>query len=557
MLVLLLLLIATAVAETDVLVIELAPGIDVDEFARQHGLAHVRSLESFLGHGFHQFHVAAGMHARTVTMLQNNSSVKWVERQVQRQRFKRAVLSDPLLAQQWHLSATPPGMNVHAALAQNVDGTGVTIAVVDDGVEAAHPDLRTGFKMELSHDFNGRQGTDPSPFRGDSHGTSAAGVACARRGNNICGIGVASGSNLVGIRLIAGPTSDLEEAEALSWHRDKVDIISCSWGPEDTGAHMEAPGTLLQQAFDGNVRLGREGKGTIMVWAGGNGAEHNDNCNLDGYANDFRTISVSAVTSDNQAAWYSERCAMHMVTAPSSGAANHGVVTDSLDGRCTSNFGGTSASAPMIAGAIANMLQVNPALTWRDVQGVLAKSALKVQFDNDDWTTNARGYHHSHSFGFGRLDLPATLAVARAWTRMPLMTVCTTGRQQISARIPETNGGAGPINHPIVVSLTDECMSKIDFVESIGLRVQLSHRRRGQVVIQLRDPAGAVSKLTEIHPDYAENYPVEGWLFGSVRHWGARPQGTWSVIVYDAQSDHNQGTLNWVEFIVRGHKEAV
>lgn len=72
------------------------------------------------------------------------------------------------------------------------------------------------------------------------------------------------------------------------------------------------------------------------------------------------------------------------------------------NGDCTSNFGGTSAAAPLTAGVIALILEVNPTLGWRDVQGILISSAFKNSPTDDGWKSNGAGYHINHKFGFGK-----------------------------------------------------------------------------------------------------------------------------------------------------------
>ena len=67
-------------------------------------------------------------------------------------------------------------------------------------------------------------------------------------------------------------------------------------------------------------------------------------------------------------------------------------------------FAGTSASAPMAAGVIALILQVNPDLNWRDVQHVTVRCAHNANLKANDWSTNAIGRNYSHSFGYGLMD---------------------------------------------------------------------------------------------------------------------------------------------------------
>lgn len=61
------------------------------------------------------------------------------------------------------------------------------------------------------------------------------------------------------------------EAASLSLNRHHIDIYSASWGPEDDGRTFDGPGPLAREAFYHGVRVGRGGKGSIFVWASGNG----------------------------------------------------------------------------------------------------------------------------------------------------------------------------------------------------------------------------------------------------------------------------------------------
>jgi subtilisin family serine protease len=139
--------------------------------------------------------------------------------------------------QQWHLKATTVNnvavnahVNVEAAHAIT-RGAGVTIAVIDDGVDIDHPEFGGGGKIVAPRDATLRT-SDPRPQgNGDNHGTACAGVACA---NGVEGAsGVAPLAKLMPIRLASGLGS-IREAEAFRWVADNgADVISCSWGPAD------------------------------------------------------------------------------------------------------------------------------------------------------------------------------------------------------------------------------------------------------------------------------------------------------------------------------------
>lgn len=64
---------------------------------------------------------------------------------------------------------------------------------------------------------------------------------------------------------------------------------------------------------------GRKGKGSIFVWASGNGGRFSDNCNCDGYTNSIYTLSISSATHKNAKPWYLEQCSSTLATTYSSG----------------------------------------------------------------------------------------------------------------------------------------------------------------------------------------------------------------------------------------------
>jgi len=92
---------------------------------------------------------------------------------------------------------------------------------------------------------------------------------------------------------------------------------------------------------------------------------------------------VGAVGSDGKQAYYSESCACLALSAPSSSSTGQGITTNSFDSRgnpsCLSTFGGTSAAAPQVAGAIGIVLGKYPQLTRRDVTQMLAQSSTQVK----------------------------------------------------------------------------------------------------------------------------------------------------------------------------------
>ena len=110
---------------------------------------------------------------------------------------------------------------------------------------------------------------------------------------------------------------------------------------------------------------GRGGKGSIFVWAAGNGGKSQDDCNCDGYTTSIYTLSIASTTEGENFPWYSERCSSTLASTYSSGGmGERSIVTTDLRGKCTDRHTGTSASAPLAAGMCALALEAKLALTF-------------------------------------------------------------------------------------------------------------------------------------------------------------------------------------------------
>lgn len=83
---------------------------------------------------------------------------------------------------------------------------------------------------------------------------------------------------------------------------------------------------------------------------------------------------------------------------------------------CRSTFGGTSAAAPMAAGAVAVLLQAYPELNWREVQDIIVHSSKMIGVAN--WVQNGAGLFVSHEFGYGLIDVDNMITYAAKMTRM-------------------------------------------------------------------------------------------------------------------------------------------
>ncbi|XP_065757520.1 proprotein convertase subtilisin/kexin type 6 isoform X3 [Phocoena phocoena] len=309
------------------------------------------------------------------TFLRMDPQVKWLQQQEVKRRVKRQVRSDPqalyfndpIWSNMWYMhcgdknSRCRSEMNVQAAWKRGYTGKNVVVTILDDGIERNHPDLAPNYDSYASYDVNGND-YDPSPrydaSNENKHGTRCAGEVAASANNSYCIVGIAYNAKIGGIRMLDGDVTDVVEAKSLGIRPNYIDIYSASWGPDDDGKTVDGPGRLARQAFEYGIKKGRQGLGSIFVWASGNGGREGDHCSCDGYTNSIYTISVSSTTENGYKPWYLEECASTLATTYSSGAFyERKIVTTDLRQRCTDGHTGTSVSAPMVAGIIALALE--------------------------------------------------------------------------------------------------------------------------------------------------------------------------------------------------------
>jgi len=573
---------------TDTWAVQISPGTDPDQLALQMGAQNLGQIGSLTGYYLFRIPGTDSEATAMADVFAASSQLVWFEQQVARQQSKR-VIEDPVYLDQWHLVDA----NVEPAWNAGFTGTGVTIAIVDDGLQYTHADLGGQYNSAASYDFkDGDSDPMPDPVNSyinpdppfnvisvpDDHGTPVAGIAAADYNGNTnpqsCGVGVAYDANLAGLRLVAGDgfTTDFQQASALSYAPNINSIYNNSWGPFDDAQRLEGPGTLASAALQKGVTTGRNGKGSIYVWAAGNGRSTSDNVNYDGYANSRFTIAVGAVDNSGQQASYSEPGAAMLVTAPSGSDLKPGIVTTDLLGHfgysfdtdCTpGNFTGTSASAPIVSGVVALMLDANPNLGWRDVQNILARTAVKNDpadtetipnpidpVDGDPvtvstWVTNGAGLHVNHKYGFGLVDAGVAVAMAAdpAYINLPRATSFSSGNIPVNVEIPDRNADPyqdGVVSEYVVTQdITLEHVEVVFNAPRVACNPDIEPPRtldcddgyRGDLKLVLTSPSGTQSILAEKHADAGDDYA--GWKFMTVRNWGESSLGTWSLKVTD------------------------
>lgn len=248
-----------------------------------------------------------------------------------------ALVTDPLLAQQWHHATVGD-----AAAWRYARGAGVRVAVVDSGV-GPHADLA----VISGRDFTGGNGQWVDH---NGHGTHVAGICCARGDNGLGGAGVAPLADVLSARVLdSSGSGDLDAVAAgIVWAADNgARVINLSLGgPSGTRALSEA----LAYAV---------GRGALPVCAAGN-----DGSTRNQYPAAFADcLSVGASTRADGPAGFTNRAETVDISAPGDG------ILSACRGDAHCVMSGTSMAAPVVAGAAALVASQGPispaALSWR------------------------------------------------------------------------------------------------------------------------------------------------------------------------------------------------
>ena len=290
---------------------------------------------------------------------------------------------------------------------------------------------------------------------------------------------------------------------------------------------------------------GRDGLGTALVMAGGNGKfniegeNFGDDSNFHNLSNSRYVIAVGAHNADGQSAFFSSPGTNLLISAPGVGLVTTG--GNSVGSQSSTYVSGTSFAAPLVSSAIALMLEVNPDLGYRDIQKILAitakSSGAPGATSNGALNFNGSGLVFDREMGFGTLDAAAAVKLAQQWT------------EHSTASNEEHLGGSfslptefGPTSQSIDVTIDnpgDQGFS-VGFVE---LTLEISDTDLRNLSIELVSPNGTKALIA---PNlYAlGNQTYLNFTFSSVVTWGEDPFGTWTVNLTHASAADNFSVLD-------------
>jgi subtilisin family serine protease/chitodextrinase len=309
--------------------------------------------------------------------------------------IQRYQINDPLFSQQFQMNNT--GQTLDGVTGQNdadcnaleawgisIGSSGITVAVIDDGLES-HEDLNdSGGQSRYTAGFSPADNANGNAVSGSAHGVSCAGSIAASH-NSIGVRGVAPLVNLISVNIFIGGESTQDIADGFTWAKNQgADVMSNSWGYTSCTASFANINNAMSDANSN----GRGGLGSVVVFASGNGYK---SC-VDYPANQSSVIAVGAFANTGVRSAYSNYGPALDIVAPSNNVGGPGAgvrTTDRMGGNgynstnYTSTFGGTSSACPVVSGVAALVLGYNATLTSAEVKNILYTTAGTIGSVNE------------------------------------------------------------------------------------------------------------------------------------------------------------------------------
>ncbi|WP_394822258.1 S8 family serine peptidase [Pendulispora albinea] len=322
------------------------------------------------------------------------------------------------------LAESVPQIGGPVAWQRGFTGKGVTVAVLDTGIRAEHPDLKD--RIAEVRDFTG---TDPAAGDDNGHGTACASI--------IAGSGAASGGRYKGVapdaKVLMGRVCDTTGCAtssilaAMEWAAARAPLVSISLGSEDASDGTDP----MSQAINALAAQ----YGTLFIAAAGN-AGGSQTISSPGAAD--AALTVGSMTKQGVMSGFSSRGPRlgDYAIKPDIVAPGSDIVTARAKGTPVGDYApiddhyvrlsGTSMATPHVAGAAALLLQQHP--DWRapELKAALMGSTARVR----DAGVAAQGAGHvdlaratgqtirtrATSLGFGVLRYPHQESVTKTVT---------------------------------------------------------------------------------------------------------------------------------------------
>lgn len=338
--------------------------------------------------------------------------------------------NDPLYNYQWWAKNDGSPLQYNGVVGADIDldeawditqgSSSIRVAVIDEGVDRAHPDLINnidplGFGIMASVATTGDIVSSSL-----SHGTSCAGIVAAQANNSIGVAGVAPMCKIIPVSVVVntsgnyGSSAQLAQCIDWAWDNGSADVLSNSWGGG-------LASSLIHDAIIRAVTLGRAGKGAVVVFC-----TQNYDAGITSPSCFKETIAVGAMSMCEQRKapascdgeyWWGANYGLGLdISAPGVKiATTANVGTEALpDEDYNLTFNGTSSATPMVSGVAALILSLNSNFTQQQVRQIIEQSARKVPGFS---YSNVEGQPYNTwnaEIGYGMLNAKNALLLAQS-----------------------------------------------------------------------------------------------------------------------------------------------
>lgn len=381
--------------------------------------------------------------------------VVWAETIFRHPSRPKHIPSDAGFTNQWYLHNTGQG---DATINHDIDATrawdltlgtsSVVIAILDDGVDLAHPDLAANVFINTNEYGDGKEtngmdddhngctddwrgwdfvvtNNDPSPkLPTDNHGTGMAGLSVAAIDNGAEGTaGLAGRCRFLSVRIQGDSVTSDDWANAIEYASELADVILIS--------SYIPPAGVVYDAMDYALVEGRGGKGCVICTALGNDGV------MRRYVFDAaaapEAITVSGTSFHDKRSWFADYGPPLNLVAPAGGGGDDSMAdlsrlfTSDRTGASGYNtnsgvagnyawLSGTSCANALAAGAAALVISRDPSLSGLEVRRILESSCDRI--DAAAWPYGENG--RNDQYGYGRLNAYAALTTPLpAWDTYP------------------------------------------------------------------------------------------------------------------------------------------
>ena len=481
------------------LLVQPRPGLslaELDNIIKPHGS---RRLQHITQINVHMIELPAGANAVDVAKaLRKHPHLKFVELDgVVPPTFYP---NDPYYANAWHL----PKIGAQTAW-DTAQGNGVTIAILDSGIDTTHPDLKAQLVPGWNFYDNNDNVTDLT-----GHGTAVAGIAAAA-GNNSLGVAsVAYGAKIMPLRVTDAAGNGYYSLMAAA-------LITAA----DSGvrvANISFLGVSLSATVDSAAQYMRS-KGGVVVVSGGN-------------TGDLRadppspSLTVVAATDASDARASLSSWGDYIDIA----APGTGLVT-TLRGGTYGGLGGTSAASPIVAGVYALMMSAKPGLQPATYDSILFSTAQDLGTSGWDQT-----------FGAGRVNAAAGVAKALQTSssdfQAPTAAIVSPASGTVSGLVPVDVTASDNVGVARVELYVNGALIATDTTGPYGFTLDSSKYAGGNLSVQARayDAAGNSGSSSTIALTAVTNDTLPPTVTITSPAYGSVVSGTVSINV--AASDN-------------------